>query len=252
MKQVSTLALGLAARLTSGLAIGLFAATAAAAEPVKRPVVVELFTSQGCYSCPPADKYLGALAKRPGVLALSFHVDYWNYLGWRDPYSSHEATRRQRVYAWAMRRRGVYTPQMVVDGKLQGIGSYRGTIAGLIQIRQKAKDHGVEVILARADAKTLTLTVKGDQGRTGKCTVWLIYFDRQHTTKIPRGENAGKTLTYYNVVREFRKIAVFKGQDMTVTLPARGAKGARYDRAAILVQRPKGGRIVGAAVVDLK
>lgn len=252
MKHLSFLVSGLAAGVAAGLTTALLATSGASAEPVKRPVVVELFTSQGCYSCPPADKYLGALAKRPGVLALSFHVDYWNYLGWRDPYSSHEATRRQRIYAWAMRRRGVYTPQMVVDGKLQGIGSYKGTIAGLIQIRQKAKDHGVEVTLVRADAKTLKLSVKGDRGRTGKCTVWLVYFDRQHTTKIPRGENAGKTLTYYNVVREFRKIAVFKGQDMTVNLPARGAKGARYDHAAILVQQPKGGRIVGAAVVDLK
>ena len=238
--------------IASGVAAAILAASAATAAPVKRPVVVELFTSQGCYSCPPADKYLGKLAKRPDVLALSFHVDYWNYLGWRDPYSSHEATRRQRTYAWAMKRRGVYTPQMVVDGKLQGIGSYTGTIAGLIKIRHQAKDHGVEVAVARTDAKTLKVSVKGDNGQTGKCTVWLVYFDRQHTTKIPRGENAGKTLTYYNVVREFRKVAVFKGKDITVALPARGAKGARYDHAAILVQQPKGGRIVGAAVVNLK
>ena len=243
------------ARTLAGLAaLAVLVPAVAQGGPAKRPVVVELFTSQGCYSCPPADRFLGLLAKRPGVLALSFHVDYWNYLGWRDPYSSHEATRRQRVYSWAMRRRGsVYTPQMVIDGKLQGIGSYTGTIDGLIRIRQKAGGHIVDVALTRGKTpRTLALVVKGDNGAAGDCSVWLIYFDKSHTTTIPRGENAGKTLTYYNVVREIRKIATYLGKDLALAVPRTGAKGARYDRAAVLVQQPKGGTIVGATWTELK
>jgi len=241
------------AKTLAGVAVaGALLPANATAEPAKRPVVVELFTSQGCYSCPPADKFLGKLARRPGVLALSFHVDYWNYLGWRDPYSSHEATRRQRTYAWAMKRRSVYTPQMVVDGKLQGIGSYTGTINGLIEIRKKAKESGVTVAISKgADAKSLTVTVKGGP-QLADCTVWLVYFDRKHTTAIPRGENAGKTLSYYNVVREFRRVAVYKGKDLKLALPRTGKKGAKYDNIAIIVQQPRGGRIVGAGWAALK
>ncbi len=223
------------------------------ADAAKRPVVVELFTSQGCYSCPPADDFLGVLAERPGVLALSFHVDYWNYLGWRDPYSSAEATQRQQTYASAMRRRTVYTPQMVVDGTLQGIGSYTGVIDGHIRVRQETADDRVAVSIAGgSNAESLSAALKGDGGRTGDCTVWLVYFDKKHTTAIPRGENAGKTLSYYNVVREIRRVAEYRGADMEIDLPRTGAKGGQYDRVAILVQQPEGGRIVGAAWASLK
>ena len=249
--------LGIAKAVTRTLAaLALAAALGSAgalADAKKRPVVVELFTSQGCYSCPPADKFLGVLAQRPGVIALSFHVDYWNYLGWRDPYSSAEATQRQQTYASAMRRRTVYTPQMVVDGTLQGIGSYTGVIDGHIRLRQQAADDRVAVsISGDSNSESLTAALKGDGGQTGDCTVWLVYFDKQHTTSIPRGENAGKTLTYFNVVREFRQIAEYRGADLEIDLSRTGAKGARYDRVAILVQEPEGGRIVGAAWTELK
>ncbi len=243
-----------AARTLAALALAAALAPAGGlADTAKPPVVVELFTSQGCYSCPPADKFLGVLAQRPGVIALSFHVDYWNYLGWRDPFSSAEATKRQHEYASAMRRRTVYTPQMVVDGKLQGIGSYTGVIDRHIRLRQQAADDRVAVsISGDANAESLTAALKGDGGRTGDCAIWLVYFDKQHTTEIPRGENAGKTLTYYNVVREIRRVAEYRGTDLEIDLPRTGAKGARYDRAAILVQEPEGGRIVGAAWAPLK
>ncbi|HLJ64950.1 MAG TPA: DUF1223 domain-containing protein, partial [Stellaceae bacterium] len=116
----------------------LLAAATLAATPTlthagdKPPVVVELFTSQGCNSCPPADAYLGELAARPDVLALSFHVDYWDYIGWTDPYSSKQATQRQRAYSHQMALRYIYTPQMVVNGTSEGVGSERQTIERLI------------------------------------------------------------------------------------------------------------------------
>src|SRR5690242_20233995 len=101
------------------------------------PVVVELFTSQGCNSCPPADAYLGELAKRPDVLALSLHVDYWDYIGWKDPFAHHAFTLRQREYSRALSQRYVYTPQMVINGDLQGVGSERRTIEALIARAEK-------------------------------------------------------------------------------------------------------------------
>ena len=248
---------GFAKTVARALAAIAFAAAlapaGAVADGAKRPVVVELFTSQGCYSCPPADRFLGVLAQRPGVIALSFHVDYWNYLGWRDPYSSTEATQRQQTYASAMRRRTVYTPQMVVDGTLEGIGSYTGVIDGHIRLRREAADDTVAVSIAGGgNAGSLSATVKADGGRTGDCEVWLVYFDKKHTTAIPRGENAGKTLSYYNVVREFRRVADYGGAELEIELPRTGEKGGRFDRVAILVQEPDGGRIVGAAWAELK
>jgi len=104
-------------------------------------VVVELFTSQGCSSCPPADSYLGELARRPDVLALAFHVDYWNYIGWTDPFASKLASQRQREYAKHLNLRYVYTPQMVVNGASEGVGSERGVISMLITRRSTRRPH---------------------------------------------------------------------------------------------------------------
>src|SRR5215469_3910472 len=112
------------------------AAAAAPSDTVRAdepPIVVELFTSQGCSSCPPADKYLGELAKRPDVMALAFHVEYWNYIGWADPYSKPWATRRQHDYSAKLKQRFVYTPEMVVQGAAEGVGSERDTIEALIR-----------------------------------------------------------------------------------------------------------------------
>ncbi len=232
------------------VAVALFPAGPAAGAG-KRPVVVELFTSQGCYSCPPADRFLGVLAQRPGVLALSFHVDYWNYLGWRDPFSSPEATQRQRRYAAAMRRRSVYTPQMVVDGTLQDIGSRTAAIEALIRTRQAAADRGVAVSIAEGgEPGSLAVTVAG--GRSADAAVWLVRFDTRHTTAIPRGENAGKTLTYHNVVREIRRVADYRGAPLRLAVARPDGAAARRDRAAIIVQEPAGGRILGAAWTALK
>src|SRR5690606_23996855 len=104
-----------------------------AAQAADRPVVVELFTSQGCSSCPPADRFLGELAARPGVIALGLHVDYWDYIGWKDPYARRAHTERQRDYSRTLNQRYVYTPQMVINGAFQAIGSDRAAVDGLIE-----------------------------------------------------------------------------------------------------------------------
>src|SRR5689334_7353524 len=119
------------------IAVALLIGMSTAHAEDRRPVVVELFTSQGCNSCPPADAFLGELAARPDVLALSLHVDYWDYIGWKDPFAQRAYTERQRSYSRALNQRFVYTPQMVIDGTLQGVGSETATINKLIEKARK-------------------------------------------------------------------------------------------------------------------
>jgi hypothetical protein len=219
--------------------IALAAAQAAVAE---RPIVVELFTSEGCSSCPPADALLAELAKRPDVLALSFHVDYWDRLGWKDPFSSAAATARQRDYAELLGVGSVYTPQIVVDGHWQAIGSDRGEV-----------DRALAAAGHRPDAVSLAVTLVGGRARvelgaatgTSAAEVVLIGFDRRRTDKVGGGENDGRTLAHVDVVRGFAKIGRFDGKASTletkVPWPA--------DRIAAIVQA-KDGRILGVAVAE--
>ena len=229
----------------------LVAATPAQAVDAKRqPVVVELFTSQGCSSCPPADRLLGDLANRRDILALSFHVDYWNYLGWKDPFSRRWATVRQRAYAWSMKRASVYTPQAVVNGRYQAVGSNRGAVSGMIR---RAQDDGaapVAVTVKRMPGGKLDVTIEPGASRSAAvANVWLVLFDKARTTDIPKGENAGKKLTYHHVVREFRMIGDYAGKLVHRVVSAKGKAGAApYYGAAILVQQPRGGRVIGAGV----
>ncbi len=162
--------LALSAALT--LAAPAFAAERAA-------VVVELFTSEGCSSCPPADAYLGELAKRSDVLALSFHVDYWNRLGWTDPFSSPEATARQKGYAQSLKQSYVYTPEMVVDGRAHEAGSRREKMETLIEA---ARGQAVfAVALARKPDGGIEATLPAAGGATTEASVWLVLFDRSQT-----------------------------------------------------------------------
>ena len=176
-----------------------------ASAPATPPVVVELFTSQSCNSCPPADAFLADLAKRPGVLALSFHVDYWDYIGWRDPFAQRGFTERQRGYSRTLPLRYVYTPQIVVDGRLQDVGSERKKIEALIA---RAANEAVKHVALRVTgaAPNIKLEIDGNDGASPAkpATVWLVAYDHVRTTKITRGENAGLSLDNYNVVRRMR------------------------------------------------
>jgi hypothetical protein len=226
------------------LAAGI-AAPAAAQEPA--PVVVELYTSQGCNSCPPADALLGELARQPGVIALGFHVDYWNYLGWHDPFSNKKFTYRQKQYAMTFRQTGVYTPQMVIQGKRGEVGSDRKTVMQAIADARKAKA-GATVLLEKLGGNRLRATVTAAAEAKG-ADIWVAIFDRSHATKILRGENEGKTLTNVHVVREWRKLGQFEGEKAEFTITAASEKGEKRSGAAIVVQQPKGGPILGAAIV---
>ncbi len=211
----------------------------AAARP---PTVVELFTSEGCSSCPPADAFLAELAQQPGVLALSFHIDYWDRLGWKDPASSPAATARQRHYAELLHTGQVYTPQIIVDGGWQGVGSERGEVERAIAA---ARRHAADVVvhLMAEPGRVQVAITPGGSGETG--SVVLIGFDRQRTDAVRGGENDGRTLTHVDVVRGITKIGRFDGRATTIAAPVTGPA----DRFAVLVEAADG-HILSAAVTD--
>ncbi len=214
-----------------------FAATTAWAAP--RPAVVELFTSQGCSSCPPAERLLGELADRPDVLALAYHVDYWNDLGWRDTFSFAGATERQRRYAAALRARSVYTPQVIIDGTRDLVGSDAARIGAAL----RATRSGVPVDLAR-EGSILRIHV-GDEAGGAPAAVLLVAYQDRATSAIGRGENAGRTLTEHHIVRAIRVLGRYTGAALEYRVAAASLPLEATD-VAVLVQTADSGPIVGA------
>jgi hypothetical protein len=216
---------------------GLAAFSPGIALAAERPVVVELFTSQGCSSCPPANAFLNELSKQPShVLALAFHVTYWDYLGWKDPFSLTLATDRQAQYG----RRfgdGSYTPEIVVDGSAGLVGSYRDDINRVIA---KAKAENVTVADVSLVARDGKASIDIGAGR-GAARVMLVGFDREHVTAIGRGENRGRTMAEANIVRSFRPIGQWTGAPLHIEeqLPD-------GEQVAVILQSADG-RIVGAS-----
>lgn len=221
-----------------GLALGI-----APLHASERPIVVELFTSEGCSSCPPADALLAEFAGRPDVLALSFHVDYWDRLGWTDPFSSPDATRRQHGYAELLGLATVYTPQMVVDGRWQAVGSDRSEVEQALGSARRNRDE-VPVALA-VDHGRAQIMLGQDSSRVA-ADLLLIGFDRRHVTAVSRGENGGRTLSHVDVVRSIEEIGQFDGGRGAFEVPIRSPT----DRIAAILQA-RDGRILGVAVQDL-
>lgn len=226
----------------------LFAAFAVAgfsARASETPVVVELFTSQGCASCPPADAYLHELADRDGVIALSFNVDYWNYLGWKDTLASPAHTARQRAYARRLGLSGVYTPQMVVNGAAEDVGSKRDTIEQKISI---ARTTPLPVEVSFTDkGETLALDVGAGSAPGQPVTLWLIRFAMEERVEIAKGENQGRTMVYTHVVREMTPIGMWNGAAINLTLPKSDLFTSGLEGCVVLLQAGTGGPILGAA-----
>jgi hypothetical protein len=170
-----------------------------------RPVVVELFTSQGCSSCPPADALLTELARRPDVLPLAFHVTYWNNLGWKDPYSFDAATARQRAYQRQLDADNIYTPQMIVDGRTDVVGSDRRAVERAISAARASMTVPLSLT---ADASGVHIDVGAGHGTAA---LLLIGYDSSHQTAVGRGENAGRKLTESNIVRSLAVLAPWNG-----------------------------------------
>ena len=225
-------------RAPSHLALAILLSSAfGSAAAAERPVVVELFTSQSCSSCPPAEALLGRLSREGAeVLPLAFHVTYWNHLDWRDGYSLPAATTRQDAYA-ARLGGSTYTPEAVIDGRTGLVGSDEAAVRGAIARARAEARAAIPVTVAREGGG---LTVRVGAG-SGSGTVTLVGFDPSHTTRVARGENAGRTIEQANVVRSLSEVGRWSGAAQTFTTAAPAGEAA-----AVLVQAADG-RILGAA-----
>jgi hypothetical protein len=221
----------------------------AGAEP---RAVVELFTSQGCSSCPPADRLLGELARDPSVVAMSLPIDYWDYIGWKDTLAKPRHTARQRFYARTRGDGDVFTPQVVVNGVTHAIGSDKAAIEQAIaESQREGAIPNLPVKLAVADGK-LNVSVFGSHPEKAGGEVWLCALGTAVPVAIGRGENTGHTVTYHNVVRRWVKLGDWAGTPRTFSVPLADLESA--DAAAVIVQagtadRP--GAMLGAAFASL-
>ena len=211
--------------------------------------VVELFTSQGCSSCPPADAFIGELAGREDLLPLSFHVEYWNYLGWRDRFSSPEATARQRSYRRPLGMRYVYTPQIVVNGTAHAVGSGRAEVLRLIEAARGGPS--VDIAVDHSGGDSATLRIAAGPRQTRPATIWLVFYDYRHVTEVRRGENAGASLVNTNVVRTFTRIGSWTGAPVKIPLSLKRLGAEGRDACAVIVQQDGNGPILGAVSFPL-
>jgi hypothetical protein len=221
----------------------------AAASDIK--AVVELFTSQGCSSCPKADKLLGEFAGNPNLIALSLSVDYWDYLGWRDTLALHVHSARQKGYANHRGARQVYTPQIVVNGVAEAIGNDRSAIDQAILKADNKSKIAVPVVLTR-NGNNIDLEVGAGAGPAA--SIWVVSVTRKAPVTIERGENRGKTITYHNVVRSWVRVGDWNGSTVRKSLSIAELAQSGADSAAVIIQGGSleaPGPIRGAAMVSL-
>ncbi len=206
------------------------------------PVVVELFTAQGCSACPPADAFLAELARRDDVIPLALHVDYWDYLGWPDSFANPAFSDRQRAYARAAGRRTIFTPQMIIQGTEDAIGSRIKDVLRLISSKERM--HAPVKLDVERQGDVLTISLQAENG-VGPCVVQLVRYDPMREVVIRRGENAGLRLRYTNVVTEWRPILKWDGNgSITVQSEIRGPQPV-----VVVVQHEGYGPILAARVL---
>ncbi len=209
-----------------------------------RPVVIELFTSQGCNSCPPADTLLGEYANNPNVIALAFHVDYWDYLGWRDPFALPIGKQRQLGYVQSLQLSSAFTPQSIIDGRTSMVGSdHRGLVALINE-----KHDGISLSLTKA-SDTLTIVLPESES-SNSFDVSVVAYQTSASTSVPRGENSGHTLKEYNIVRFFKQLDPWNGHAAKLNMSL-SAMPSGANRLAVLIQKKNQGAIVGAAAIAL-
>ncbi len=208
--------------------------------------VVELYTSQGCSSCPPADKLLGELVEDKEVLGLTFSVTYWDYIGWKDTFGNKDHDVRQAKYKREFGSRYVYTPQMVVGGENHKVGSDRSGVKSLIA---SFAGHAQELPLTWSfNNDSLQVTLPEGEG---EATIWLVDIDKKGEVAIGRGENSGETITYHNVVRKIRSIGEWDGSSQTVNLDLAEMREMGRDGCALIIQKAGHGPIIAALNVEL-
>jgi len=230
----------------NALALGAAAVLARPAlAAVKRPVIVELFTSQGCSSCPPADAYFKALKDQPDVVALSYHVDYWDYLGWRDTLGSPECSQRQYDYAKSRGDKNVYTPQTIINGGGHFVGSQRTHVSGGIDAaRNETETDWVDMEMTHNNTDVSINIPAGQPNK--EATLWLMAFTPHVSTEIKKGENAGSTIDYFNVVRKMVPAGMWHGEAAKILLPKGSVVPESCKGWVALLQEGTVGRVIGA------
>lgn len=219
----------------------------------ERLTVVELFTSQGCPLCPSADAFLGELTKRDDVLALSFHVGYWDYIGWVDPFAKPAHTKRQEKYLDRFGLPYVFTPQTVVDGRMQASGNRQEDI--LRHINEAGDEVGdrIDVVLSRISADQVRIRIPmADAVYRGEAEIILLRYDAKKETVVTQGENSGKKLVNHNVVRIMRPVADWNGEAIDIVQRLAELDLPGGDFCAVIIQERAQGRILGAAFVDMR
>jgi hypothetical protein len=237
--------------LVCAFATALVAVTTSAVRAAPR-AVIELFTSQGCSSCPPADQLLAQLGEDPSIIAMSLPISYWDYLGWKDTLAIPGHSNRQRAYSRQRGDREVYTPQAIVDGSVQVLGSDRVAIEDAIEQTRKHPEVLTLPISLSVTGGEIKVSAPATIPRTGE--VWLCSLSKSVPVVIGRGENRGRTITYHNVVRRWSKLGDWAGVAATWTLPVSSIEGDGVDAVAVVVQAGNAenpGSILGAAMAPL-
>jgi len=239
--------------LLSVIAVALVAAAGPRNANAEPRAVIELFTSQGCSSCPAADQLLGELSKDPSVITMSLPITYWDYLGWKDTLAIPGHTNRQRAYSNLRGDREVYTPQAIVNGSVQVLGSDRSAIEDAIDHSRKHADTlMLPLSLSVADGQIKVAAAPSKIAGTGE--VWLCSLSRAIPVVIGRGENRGRTITYHNVVRHWIKLGEWTGAAATWTFPVKDVETDGVDEVAVVVQAGNAqnpGSMLGAAMTTL-
>ncbi|WP_187968655.1 DUF1223 domain-containing protein [Aquibium microcysteis] len=241
-------------RLALAAATLLVTHSAAAEAGERQRGVVELFTSQGCSSCPPADANLAGYAQRDDVIALAYHVDYWDYLGWSDTLASPENTQRQRDYATALGNRTVYTPQVIVNGMAHRNGADGPAIERLLA-ETTSQSMQVDVSIRKSDDSIVIEAREGAPGTAAavKANLLLVFFEAKTVVKILRGENAGRDVVYWNAVTGIQAAGMWHGEDLRLEIPMSEVRRKGSGGCAALLQTlgkdGTPGRIIGAAVL---
>jgi hypothetical protein len=212
------------------------------------PVLLELFTSQGCSACPPADRLLATLGERPDLLVLSFHVSYWDHMGWSDPFAIPASVRRQRGYARAMRSRSIYTPQIVVQGSAAAVGSDEARIERLI--RDAAPSVALAIAREGQGGERLSVTVPEVRDVSVPLELWAVLYVGSDERFVPNGENAGHLLRHVNVVRQAGIVAVLETTPAVVRIDR--PEGVAADGVAMILQGRNLGPVVGTGRLALR
>ena len=215
--------------------------------------VVELFTSQGCHSCPPADKVIGEFTQTNEILGIGIHVDYWDYLGWKDQFASKSNTQRQYDYAKSLQERQVYTPQAVINGQTHEVGSRKSRIEGLINQLQKSGNGLTVAMNVSISGDTLNIAVP-NEADARDATLYLFSMSSKESVEIANGENGGKTLQYHHILRSIQPIGMVKANGLSINFPISELKKDGNDCYALILQKmdPRGNpsRILSAVYMS--